>query len=74
MIRGEIFIFKNRYLWRIGNEGLLPGYPHEIMKMWNELPTTLTHIDTVYENKRRQIVFFIGEASSGVQIEERTLI
>jgi matrix metalloproteinase-16 (membrane-inserted) len=60
IIRGEIFIFKGRYLWRIGNEGLLRGYPHEISKMWNELPKHLAHIDTVYENKRRQIVFFIG--------------
>lgn len=60
IIRGEIFVFKGRYLWRIGSEGLLRGYPHEILKMWNELPKTLTHIDTVYENKRRQIVFFVG--------------
>lgn len=63
MIRGEIFIFKGRYLWRIGADGLLDGYPHEITKMWNELPRLLTHVDTVYENKRRQIVFFIGETS-----------
>lgn len=65
IIRGEIFIFKGRYLWRIGNDGLFDGYPHEINKMWNELPRTLTHVDSVYENKRRQIVFFIGETSSG---------
>ncbi|CRK96840.1 CLUMA_CG009940, isoform A [Clunio marinus] len=61
IIRGEIFIFKGRYLWRVGNDGLLGGYPHEITKMWNELPRDLTHIDSVYENKRRQIVFFIGK-------------
>lgn len=61
IIRGEIFIFKGRYLWRIGQEGLIPGYPHEINKMWRELPRDLTKIDTVYENKKRQIVFFIGK-------------
>lgn len=61
IIRGEIFIFKGRYLWRIGAEGLHDGYPHEIAKMWNELPHGLVHVDSVYENKRRQIVFFIGE-------------
>lgn len=60
IIRGETFIFKNRYLWRIGKEGLHNGYPHEITKIWGELPHNLHHIDTVYENKRRQIVFFIG--------------
>lgn len=63
IIRGEVFIFKGRHLWRIGNEGLLDGYPHEITKMWSELPHSLTHVDSVYENKRRQIVFFIGETS-----------
>lgn len=61
IIRGEIFIFKGRYLWRIGTEGLQNGYPYEIAKMWNELPLGLDHVDSVYENKRRQIVFFIGE-------------
>lgn len=63
IIRGEIFIFKGRYLWRIGSDGLHSGYPHEITKMWSELPRDLTHVDSVYENKRRQIVFFIGETS-----------
>lgn len=63
IIRGEIFIFKGRYLWRIGSQGLHDGYPHEISKMWSELPRDLTHVDSVYENKRRQIVFFIGETS-----------
>jgi matrix metalloproteinase-16 (membrane-inserted) len=67
MIRGEIFIFKGRYLWRIGNEGLLGGYPHEISKMWGELLHPLTHVDTVYENKRRQIVFFVGKTNSRIE-------
>ncbi|KAG5684905.1 hypothetical protein PVAND_014115 [Polypedilum vanderplanki] len=60
MIRGEIFIFKGRYFWRIGQDGLQPGYPHEISKMWRDLPHNMTHIDAVYENKKHQIVFFIG--------------
>lgn len=64
IIRGEIFIFKGRYLWRVGNDGLHDGYPHEITKMWSELPRDLTHVDSVYENKKRQIVFFIGESLS----------
>ena len=61
VIRGEVFIFKGKYLWRIGEQGLIVGYPHEITKMWRQLPDELTHIDTAYENKKRQIVFFIGE-------------
>lgn len=62
IIRGEVFIFKGRYLWRVGKEGVIDGYPHEITKMWRELPADLTHIDSVYENKKRQIVFFIGKS------------
>lgn len=61
IIRGELFIFKGKYMWRIGRDGLYPGYPHLIKSMWHELPNDLHHIDSVYENKRRQIVFFIGE-------------
>lgn len=63
IIRGEIFIFKGRYLWRIGNEVLHAGYPHEITKIWSQLPHNLHKIDTVYENKRRQIVFFVGKSN-----------
>lgn len=61
IIRNEVFIFKGRYLWRVNNEGLVAGYPHEINKMWRELPRNLTHVDSVYENRKRQIVFFIGK-------------
>lgn len=61
MIRGELFIFKGRYMWRIGENGLHPGSPHLIRSMWHDLPDNLHHIDSVYENKRRQIVFFVGE-------------
>lgn len=39
----------------------MPGYPHEINKMWRELPRDLIKVDAVYENKKRQIVFFIGK-------------
>lgn len=61
MIRGEIFIFRGKYLWRINQNGLVNGYPHEIRRLWADLPKNLTHVDTVYENKKRQIIFFIGK-------------
>lgn len=60
IIRGELFIFKNRYLWRIGKQGLYAGYPHEINRLWNAFPADFTHIDAVYENKEHKIVFFVG--------------
>lgn len=67
MIRGEIFVFKDQYLWRVGPEGkVMDGYPHEIRRLWNKLPANLTHVDAVYENKDRKIIFFIGKSISSV--------
>ncbi|XP_044317797.1 matrix metalloproteinase-2 isoform X2 [Drosophila rhopaloa] len=59
MIRGELFIFRGPYLWRIGSNGLYPGYPTETRRHWAALPVNLTKVDAVYE-KKGQIVFFIG--------------
>ncbi|XP_017120091.1 matrix metalloproteinase-2 isoform X1 [Drosophila elegans] len=60
MFRNELFIFRGPYLWRIGASGLYPGYPTETRRHWSALPVNLTNVDAVYENKKRQIVFFIG--------------
>ncbi|KAH8290923.1 hypothetical protein KR054_007151 [Drosophila jambulina] len=60
MIRGELFIFRGAFLWRIGAEGLYRGYPTETRRHWAALPENFTKVDAVYENKQRQIVFFIG--------------
>ncbi|KAH8375256.1 hypothetical protein KR200_004034 [Drosophila serrata] len=60
MIRGELFIFRGPFLWRIGSEGLYRGYPTETRRHWAALPENFTKVDAVYENKQRQIVFFIG--------------
>lgn len=54
-------ILSVQYLWRIGSQGLYAGYPHEIDRLWTGLPRNFTHVDAVYENKDRQIVFFIGK-------------
>ena len=56
-IRNELFIFKGRYMWR----------PHsnsdeiEIRKMWKELPESLTHVDSVFEDDESKIWFFVGQ-------------
>ncbi|XP_075219994.1 matrix metalloproteinase-2-like isoform X2 [Lycorma delicatula] len=60
VIRSETFIFKDRYMWRIGDEGLYKGYPVLIHRLWNKLPANLTHVDAVYERLDKKIVFFIG--------------
>ncbi|KAI5637262.1 matrixin domain-containing protein [Phthorimaea operculella] len=61
LIRGELFIFKNRYHWRIGASGRYPGYPIEITRMWPQLPKDLTHVDAVYERPDKKIAFFVGK-------------
>ncbi|XP_076282359.1 matrix metalloproteinase 2 isoform X3 [Lasioglossum baleicum] len=59
IIRRETFVFKGRYLWRIGDHGLYEGYPAEITRLFN-LPEEIDHVDAVYENPEKKIVFFIG--------------
>ncbi|XP_055313723.1 matrix metalloproteinase-2-like isoform X2 [Sitodiplosis mosellana] len=69
----ELFIFKDRYLWRIGENGLHSGYPDEINRIWSQLPSNFTHIDAVYENKHKKIVFFIGKmyyVFNSIQLED----
>ncbi|KAK9883688.1 hypothetical protein WA026_001874 [Henosepilachna vigintioctopunctata] len=60
VIRREVFIFKGAYFWRIGEEGLMDGYPAEIIRLFKGLPHNLTHVDAVYERPDNKIVFFIG--------------
>ncbi|CAK9820460.1 Matrix metalloproteinase-24 [Anthophora plagiata] len=60
IIRREIFIFKGRYLWRIGDHGLYEGYPAEITRLFN-LPEEIDHVDAVYERPDKKIVFFIDK-------------
>ncbi|XP_043684641.1 matrix metalloproteinase-2-like isoform X3 [Vespula pensylvanica] len=60
IIRREVFIFKGRYLWRIGDKGLYEGYPAEITRLFN-LPEDIDHVDAVYERPDKKIVFFIGK-------------
>ncbi|XP_060814551.1 matrix metalloproteinase-2 isoform X2 [Bombus pascuorum] len=60
IIRREIFVFKGRYLWRIGDQGLYEGYPAEITRLFN-LPENIDHVDAVYERPDKKIVFFIGK-------------
>ncbi|XP_011164510.2 matrix metalloproteinase-2 isoform X2 [Solenopsis invicta] len=59
IIRREVFVFKGRYLWRIGDQGIYEGYPAEITRLFN-LPPDIDHVDAVYERPDKKIVFFIG--------------
>ncbi|XP_058056732.1 matrix metalloproteinase-2-like [Anopheles bellator] len=61
MIRNELFVFKDRWLWRMNENDLHRPKPIEIHRMFFGLPAGFDHIDTVYENKYQKIIFFIGK-------------
>ncbi|XP_055631877.1 matrix metalloproteinase-2 isoform X2 [Toxorhynchites rutilus septentrionalis] len=61
LIRNELFIFKDRYLWRIFENDVQHRPPTEIERMFFGLPKDFERIDSVYENKHQKIVFFIGK-------------
>lgn len=60
IIRKDVFFFKGRYSWRLGDKGLYPGYPALISRLWYKLPEDMTQVDAVYERQDNKIVFFIG--------------
>ncbi|TNN28762.1 Stromelysin-3 [Liparis tanakae] len=59
MIRGEMFFFKSRYVWRIRDGRLQAGYPALASRHWRGIPD---HIDAAYEDKSGNIWFFQGES------------
>uniref|UniRef100_A0A6E8W3I3 ZnMc domain-containing protein n=1 Tax=Anopheles coluzzii TaxID=1518534 RepID=A0A6E8W3I3_ANOCL len=61
LIRNELFIFKDRWLWRMNENDLHRPTPFEIHRMFFGLPADFERIDTVYENKHQKIIFFIGK-------------
>uniref|UniRef100_A0A8C2X432 Matrix metallopeptidase 11 n=1 Tax=Cyclopterus lumpus TaxID=8103 RepID=A0A8C2X432_CYCLU len=57
MIRGEMFFFKSRYVWRIRDGRLQAGYPALASRHWRGIPD---HINAAYEDKSGNIWFFQG--------------
>ncbi|XP_038136606.1 stromelysin-3-like [Cyprinodon tularosa] len=58
MIRGELFFFKSRYVWRIRDGRLQGGYPALSSRHWSGIPD---YIDAAYEDKSGNIWFFQGD-------------
>ena len=60
-IRGQIFIFKDQYMWFFSHGSTVSEEPYEIDNMWPGLPKSVTKIDAFYENtKQRQFWMFVG--------------
>lgn len=57
MIRGEMFFFKSRYVWRIRDGQLQAGYPALATRHWRGIPD---NIDAAYEDKTGNSWFFQG--------------
>lgn len=65
VLRGELFIFKDKYFWRLGRDErvdkqLYNTNSFRIRSIWSSLPENLEKIDSVYQNKNGEIVFFIN--------------
>ncbi|XP_054258762.1 matrix metalloproteinase-17-like [Macrosteles quadrilineatus] len=62
-IRGELFVFKDKFVWRLSGPGrLMPGYPVPVYRMFNKLPESVDKIDAVYERSSdNNIIIFSGK-------------
>ena len=61
LLRGEMWVFKDNYFWRINKDGGSREDPMELRSFWYGLPSDVDHIDAVYERNNHDIVFFSGK-------------
>ena len=53
-----LFAFKGEHFWKIGNDGILSGYPKLISKSWKKLPKNIDA--SVYSLTTGRTYFFKG--------------
>lgn len=63
LLRGEIFIFKDEYLWRLTDKyRIKSGYPVKFKDIFTAFPESVKHIDAVYERSHdNSIILFSGK-------------
>ncbi|EFA10593.2 Matrix metalloproteinase-16-like Protein [Tribolium castaneum] len=62
VLRDQIFIFKEQYLWRLDDlSRIVPGYPISISQMFPDLPKSVKKVDAAYERPDGMIVLFSGD-------------